>query len=74
MTSIRFSTFFLLLAFFLSSCLPSQIPVIASAKSGDLLYQEGFEDNTTGWARISNENGIMDYDNGGYRIPLHITW
>jgi hypothetical protein len=26
------------------------------------------EDNTTGWARISNDNGIMDYDGGGYRI------
>ena len=68
MKSIHLSTFFFLLTFSLSSCLPSQIPVIASAKSGDLLYQEGFEDNTTGWARISNENGIMDYDNGGYRI------
>ena len=33
-----------------------------------MLYQEDFEDNTTGWARIKNENGIMDYDNGGYRI------
>jgi len=68
MTSIRLFTFCLLLTFLLSSCLPSQVPVIASAKSGDLLYQEGFEDNTTGWARISNENGIMDYDSGGYRI------
>ena len=54
--------------FLLSSCIPSQAPVILSAKSGDLLYQEGFEDNTTGWARISNDHGIMDYDSGGYRI------
>src|ERR1044071_5151434 len=68
MKSIHLSTFFFLLTFLLSSCLPSQVPLIAPAKSGDLLYQEGFEDNTTGWARISNENGIEDYDNGGYRI------
>jgi hypothetical protein len=33
-----------------------------------VLYQEDFEDNTTGWARVSNENGIMDYDSGGYRM------
>jgi hypothetical protein len=64
----RLSSFFLLLSFFLASCSPSQTSLISPAKSGDLLYQEGFEDNTTGWARISNDNGIMDYDSGGYRI------
>ncbi|HEX9385279.1 MAG TPA: hypothetical protein VF918_03090 [Anaerolineales bacterium] len=69
MKPFRLITFvFLLLSFFLSSCLPSQTPLIPSAKPGDLLYQEGFEDNTTGWARISNDNGILDYDSGGYRI------
>jgi len=60
--------FFFLLFFLLSACVPTSTPVILSAKSGDLLYQEGFEDNTTGWARISNDHGIMDYDSGGYRI------
>ena len=33
------------------------------------LYTGDFPDgtfNTTGWARISNDNGIMDYDQGGY--------
>jgi len=70
MKSTRLSSFFFLLFFFASSCAPlsSQVPLVPAAKSGDLLYQEGFEDNTTGWARISNENGIEDYDNGGYRI------
>jgi hypothetical protein len=63
-----FTSFFFLLSFFLASCLPFKTPLIASPKSGDLLYQEGFEANTTGWARISNDNGIMDYDSGGYRI------
>lgn len=61
---------FILLALFLSSCLPAQARILSSSKSGDLLYQEGFEDNTTGWARISNDNGIMDYDSGGYRILI----
>ena len=59
---------FLLLSVFLAACGPSQTSLVSPAKSGELLYQEGFEDNTTGWARISNDNGIMDYDSGGYRI------
>src|SRR5689334_15629062 len=68
MKSIHLSSFLVALLFLLSACIPSKTPVISSSKSGDLLYQEGFENNTTGWARISNDNGIMDYDNGGYRI------
>ena len=59
---------FLLLFLLLSSCASLPIPAVATANPGDILYQEEFEDNTTGWARISNDNGIMDYDGGGYRI------
>ena len=58
----------LILILLLSACLPATIPVLPSANSGDILYQEEFENNTTGWARLSNDNGIMDYDGGGYRI------
>jgi hypothetical protein len=63
-------SFFLLssLIFILSSCASLPVPVVASGNPGDLLYQEQFESNTTGWARIANDNGIMDYDQGGYRI------
>lgn len=69
MKSLRLlASFFFLLSLLLSSCLPSQPALLSSPKPGDLLYQEGFEDTTTGWARIANENGIMDYDGGGYRI------
>jgi hypothetical protein len=67
MKSFIVLTSFLLL-FLLSSCLPSASPVPPSANPGDVLYQEQFEKNTTGWARIANDNGIMDYDGGGYRI------
>jgi hypothetical protein len=59
---------FSFLILFLSACTSVSIPTIVPANSGDILYQEQFEDNTTGWARISNDNGIMDYDDGGYRI------
>lgn len=59
---------FLFLTILLSSCASLPVPAISTANSGDILYQEQFENNTTGWARISNDNGIMDYDGGGYRI------
>ncbi|MGE5642053.1 MAG: hypothetical protein ACM3Y8_03485 [Byssovorax cruenta] len=61
------ASFFLLFTLILSSC-SSMVPVVPVAKSGDVLYQEEFENNTTGWDRISNDHGIMDYDSGGYRI------
>src|ERR1700752_47726 len=60
------SSFFLLL--FLSSCAPVSIPTVLPAKPGDILFQDEFEENSTGWDRVSNDNGIMDYDQGGYRI------
>jgi hypothetical protein len=67
MTSLRlFTSSFLFL--FLSACASIPIPTTIPAKSGDVLYQEAFEDNTSGWHRLSNDNGIMDYDQGGYRI------
>jgi hypothetical protein len=56
------------LVFLLSACASLPIPAVAPANSGDILYQEQFESNNTGWARLSNDNGIMDYDQGGYRI------
>ena len=75
---MKFISPFLLLVF-LAACTPTSVPVVAPpAKSGDVLYQEEFENNTTGWARVSNDNGIMDYDGGGYRIlvrqPKYNLW
>ncbi len=59
----------LLLFFLLASCAPgTSLPVVVPAKPGDVLYKEDFESNKTGWARVSNDEGIMDYDGGGYRI------
>jgi hypothetical protein len=60
--------YLLTLFFFLSACASVPVPPVSTANSGDILYQEQFEDNTSGWARIANDNGIMDYDGGGYRI------
>lgn len=61
--------FYLLSCFFLlSACASIRVPAVSTASPGDVLYQEQFESNATGWARIANDNGIMDYDGGGYRI------
>ena len=62
---LLFSSFILTL----SSCLPAQpTETIISANPGDVLYQENFSDNTSGWDRALNDGGIMDYDSGGFRI------
>ncbi len=54
---------------FLTSCLPgAPTPAITSGNPGDVLYHDEFADNTSGWDRIANDGGIMDYDSGGYRI------
>jgi len=64
-------TLLLLLGFLLSSCLPtSPAQTILSGNPGDILYQELFADNTSGWDRLLNDGGIMDYDSGGYRFLI----
>jgi len=54
----------------LSSCLPTAQPTetVKIGNSGDILYQENFTDNSSGWDRAINDGGIMDYDSGGFRI------
>lgn len=58
----------LFLLFLIPACAPTAAPILHVAKSGEILYQEDFSNNTTGWHRVANDNGIMDYDGGGYRI------
>jgi hypothetical protein len=63
-----FTSCLLLITFILSACASPSVPATPAANPGDTLYREEFENNTTGWDRVSNENGIMDYDSGGYRM------
>lgn len=35
---------------------------------GDILFQDKFENNVSGWDRLANDGGIMDYDSDGFRI------
>jgi len=69
MKSIRLSFSVFILIILLASCLPvKSAPVISSGTPGDILYHEEFANNASGWDRIANDGGIMDYDSGGYRI------
>src|SRR5512141_125939 len=40
------------------------------AASGSILFQDTFATNVSGWDRIANDGGIMDYDSGGFRILI----
>lgn len=59
-------SFFILL---FAACQPvaTAAPVISGAP-GEVLYRDDFSNNTSGWDRVLNDGGIMDYDSGGYRI------
>ncbi|MEW6285126.1 MAG: hypothetical protein AB1509_02765 [Chloroflexota bacterium] len=53
----------------LAACLPlAPTEIVVSGAPGEVLYREDFSDNTSGWDRVLNDGGIMDYDSGGYRI------
>lgn len=61
------------LSLLLSACASAQqVPILPAANPGDILYQEEYEDNTTGWDRVANDSGIMDYDGGGYRFLINL--
>jgi hypothetical protein len=73
MNSSRLSSFPLLSIIFcllLSACASLTSPVIPAGSPGDILYQDDFADYTSGWDRILNDGGIMDYDSGGFRILI----
>jgi len=56
--------------FLLSACASPPTPATPLAVSGTLLFQDEFDRNTTGWDRVANDGGIMDYDSGGYRFLI----
>jgi len=59
----------LTIAILTAACLPGQpVQKIISANTGDVLLLDDFSTNTSGWDRVLNDGGIMDYDSGGFRI------
>jgi hypothetical protein len=70
---LRMKSFILTITAFcllLPACASFPTPESPPAKPGEILYQDDFENNTTGWDRVRNDYGIMDYDSGGYRILI----
>jgi hypothetical protein len=57
-------------SFLLVSCSPSPVAKTPLPPSGTILFQDAFENNTSGWDRLANDGGIMDYDSGGYRMLI----
>ncbi len=54
----------------LVSCSPAPAVATPPPPSGTVLLQDEFADNTSGWDRLANDVGIMDYDSGGYRMLI----
>lgn len=51
------------------SALPTQQP--QALPSGSVLFQDDFASASTGWDRMLVQEGVMDYDGGGYRILVN---
>ena len=69
-TPVKRHILFLVFILLLNACAPRTIEVAPPEPSGTVLFQDDFEQNTTGWDRVSNDVGIMDYDSGGYRMLI----
>ena len=69
--SLRQLWFGLTLLPFLVGCAASPVPTLPAVsipQAGDVLFKDEFDSFLTGWDRVSNDNGIMDYDQGSYRM------
>ncbi len=67
---------FTLLALTSLACNISQVSKIFGEyppNSGDLLFQDGFSDPSSGWDQIRTQEGLTDYENDRYRILVNST-
>ncbi len=64
--------FFLLssFVFLLGACASAPTAATPPPPSGTVLFQDEFDNNASGWDRLANDVGIMDYDQGGYRMLI----
>jgi len=69
---MRFPLFIILTSAILTGCALPALPLPGAASpsvpSGSVLVQDDFGSAASGWNRLQNEGGIMDYDGSGYRI------
>ena len=72
----RMSLIISLLILVLLSCSVSQISQLFGelpTNQGDLLFQDGFSDPSSGWDRVRTEEGMTDYENEKYRIMVNAS-
>jgi hypothetical protein len=50
---------------------PPAIMQQSSQPSGSVLFQDDFSSNSSGWDRMLANEGVMDYDAGGFRILVN---
>jgi hypothetical protein len=50
---------------------PSPTPQGKDAPSGSVLFQDDFSNPISGWDRLIADQGMMDYDGGGYRFLVN---
>ena len=65
---------FAVLLFASLACNASSLPIpgikTPTTEAQKILYQDDFSDTSTGWASITDADGITDYDTGFYRIRV----
>lgn len=64
----------LLIALMSLACSASKVSQLFGeypTSSGDLLFQDGFSDTTSGWDRVRTDEGITDYEEDRYRIVIN---
>jgi hypothetical protein len=52
--------------------LPTDPPPPTDPPAPELLYQDDFEDPNSGWVSQRDDDGITDYEQGGYRIRIDL--
>ena len=50
-----------------------ELPPATQSTSGEVLYEDDFEDTSGAWLSQRDADGITDYDQGGYRIKVDIA-
>lgn len=49
------------------------VPTATTSPVPVILYQEDFEDTSSGWERYNEFDGMLDYENGAYRMRINAT-
>ena len=43
-----------------------------ASKPANVIFQDDFSNDTSGWSRVRSDEGITDYENGAYRIFVNL--